>query len=376
MRSILLLCVLILTPQVRAGDAPRDCQPGGPCANPIDVRVVLLTMFEIGSDTGDRPGEFQLWAERANLTERYPFPHGHHDLFYDPERKLLAMVTGIGTLKSGPNVMALGLDQRFDLSNAYWLVAGIAGIDPEDASIGSAVWSAYLVDGDLGHEIDAREKPADWPTGYFARRSAGPYSQPRPQSQGEVFVTNIALRDWAYELTKDLELMDPEGTEEARARYTDYPNAQRPPFVTRGGHIAAMTYWHGTLMNEWANRWVEYWSDGATDFVTSAMEDTASFQAVEYLDAIGRADRNRFMVLRAGSNYTVPPSGVTAAENLLAERKGYTGMTAALEALYRVGSTVIDELSSNWARWRDEIPTLAQETPAPAAPTPARPDAF
>ena len=129
-------------------------------------------------------------------------------------------------------------------------------------------------------------------------------------------------------------------------------------------------------MNEWANRWVEYWSDGATDFVTSAMEDTASFQAVEYLDAIGRADRNRFMVLRAGSNYTVPPSGVTAAENLLAERKGYTGMTAALEALYQVGTTVIDELSSNWARWRDEIPSSAQETPGPAAPDPIRPNAF
>ena len=34
--------------------------------------------------------------------------------------------------------MALGMDPRFDFSDAYWLVAGIAGIDPEDASIGSA----------------------------------------------------------------------------------------------------------------------------------------------------------------------------------------------------------------------------------------------
>ena len=38
----------------------------------------------------------------------------------------------------------------------------IAGIDPEDASIGSVAWSSYLVDGDLGHEIDAREMPEDW----------------------------------------------------------------------------------------------------------------------------------------------------------------------------------------------------------------------
>ena len=58
--------------------------------------------------------------------------------------------------------MALGLDSRLDLSNAYWIIAGIAGIDPEDASIGSAVWSSYLVDGDLDHEIDPREMPSNW----------------------------------------------------------------------------------------------------------------------------------------------------------------------------------------------------------------------
>ena len=28
--------------------------------------------------------------------------------------------------------MALGLDPRFDLSKAYWVVAGIAGIDTEE----------------------------------------------------------------------------------------------------------------------------------------------------------------------------------------------------------------------------------------------------
>lgn len=36
-------------------------------------------------------------------------------------------------------------------------VPGIAGIDPEDGPIGSAVWADWVVDGDLGHAIDARE---------------------------------------------------------------------------------------------------------------------------------------------------------------------------------------------------------------------------
>ncbi len=78
--------------------------------------------------------------------------------------------------------MLLAPDPRFDLSKAYWLVAGIAGVDPEDASIGSAAWAEWLVDGDLAHEIDAREMPKDWPTGYFALDSTKPYDPKRPPS--------------------------------------------------------------------------------------------------------------------------------------------------------------------------------------------------
>lgn len=324
---------------------------------PLPVKVVIVTMFEIGADEGDAPGEFQLWKERRDLDVRLPFPHSHHDLFYNPESQILGMVTGIGTAKATAATMALGLDPRFDLRKAYWLVAGIAGIDPEDASIGSAVWSAYLVDGDLAYEIDAREKPADWPTGYFARRSQRPFDPNKPDPvEGEMHVANIALRDWAYDLTKGLKLFDSESLAAARAPFTEHPNARKPPFVLKGGHIAAMTFWHGALMNDWANDWVRYWSEGAADYVTSAMEETGTFLSIEYLHRLGRVDRNRVLVLRAGSNYTMPPPGVTAADYLLREKKGYSGMEAALEALYLVGSTVIDELLGNWDTYEATIP--------------------
>jgi len=333
-----------------------DCTPGGPCSTSLPVRVVLVTMFEIGEDEGDRPAEFQLWKERRPFDMQIPFPHSHHDLFYDEENQVLAMVTGIGTARSAAATMALGLDPRFDLTEAYWLVAGIAGIDPEDASIGSAVWSAYLVDGDLSHEIDAREKPEDWPTGYFARYTQGPYDPNRPEPTGEMFHINEGLRDWAYELTKDLELPDLEGLAEERALYTNYEMAQKPPFVLKGGHLAAMTFWHGEIMNEWANDWVEYWTDGKSEFVTSAMEETGTYTSIEYLDRIGKVDKHRFMVLRAGSNYTMQPPGKTAAENLLSENEGFAGMLGSLESLYLVGGTVIDEITGNWETYRDNVP--------------------
>jgi purine nucleoside permease len=325
-------------------------------ADPLPVKVVIVTMFERGADEGDAPGEFQFWKERRDLDQRFALPHAHHDLFYNPETQVLGMVTGVGTAKAAATTMAVGLDPRFDLTKAYWLVAGIAGIDPEDASIGSAAWSAYLVDGDLGHEIDVREMPEDWPFGYFARRSQRPFDPNKPTPNGEMFLINESLRDWAYNLTVDVKLPDLPGLAATRAHYTEHPNAQKPPFVLKGGHIAALTFWHGALMNEWANRWVHYWSDGNTDFVTSAMEETGTYLAIEYLHNAGRVDKNRFMVLRGGSNYTMQPPGVSAAENLLRENEGYAGMEAALESLYLVGSVVIDELLANWSVYESQIP--------------------
>ena len=64
--------------------AVQSCKPARPCAAKLPVRVVVVTMFEIGKDTGDKPGEFQLWKERRHLTETLPFPQGWHNLAYDP----------------------------------------------------------------------------------------------------------------------------------------------------------------------------------------------------------------------------------------------------------------------------------------------------
>jgi purine nucleoside permease len=325
---------------------------------PIEIKVVVVSMFEIGADSGDTAGEFQLWHERQGLTVRYPFAHSH-DLFLNPQTGVLGMVTGIGNIRSASAVMELGLDPRFDLSHAYWLVAGIAGIDPEDASIGSAAWAHYLVDGDLAHEIDSREIPADWSTGYFARYTKKPYDPKKPEPTGEIFELNARLMQWAFDLTKGVPLADSQQLKDTRARFTGYPNAQKPPFVLKGDNLASLTFWHGKLLNEWANRWVDYWSEGKGNFVTSAMEDTGTVQALLYLTPTGKVDKDRLMVLRTGSNYTMPPPGMTAAEHLLKENDGYAGLTASVEAAYQVGSVVVNEIVAKWPLYREHIPPLA-----------------
>ncbi len=92
-----------------------------------------------------------------------------------------------------------------------------------------------IVDGDLAHEIDAREIPKDWKTGYVPLGKSTPYEQPRTArfgDDGNVYHLNTALVDWAFNLTKDTELPDTPQMKERRAMYAETA-AHRPPFVLR-----------------------------------------------------------------------------------------------------------------------------------------------
>ena len=147
-------------------------------ARALPIRVVVVTMYESALETGDHFGEFRLWVERLPLNERIPFPYGFRDLRYNSEKSVIGIVSGVGTARAAASIMALGMDPRFDFTRAYWLVAGIAGVNPLEASIGSAAWVEWVVDADLAFEIDAREIPAEWSTGYLPLGKTRPYEQP------------------------------------------------------------------------------------------------------------------------------------------------------------------------------------------------------
>ena len=132
---------LLLCP---AGLAAQELKP----AAPIAVKVVVVAMFERGEDSGDVPGEYQYWVEREHLDEVLSLPAGYHHVRMNKDG-VLGLLAGVGTAKATASVMALGLDPRFDLSKAYWLIAGIGGGDPSDVSLGSAIWVDHVVDGDV-----------------------------------------------------------------------------------------------------------------------------------------------------------------------------------------------------------------------------------
>lgn len=315
--------------------------------NPIAVKVVVVTMFERGEDTGDAPGEYQLWVEREHLDQVFPMPAGYRHVRMNQDG-VLGMVTGVGTAKAAASVMALGLDTRFDLSKAYWLVAGIGGGDPADVSLGSAIWAEHVVDGDLAYEIDSREIPKDWPTGYVPLRKTKPYELPmKDEFEGEFYTLNSALVDWAYQLTRNMKLEDSEKLRTSRERFKGFPNGQRPPFVAKGDTMSGGTFWHGAKMDEWANRWVRYYTGG--NYMISAMEDTGTMQSLTFLGKAGKVDVNRVLVLRTVSNYDMQWPGATAAESLQTMTFGaYSAYLPSLEAAQRVGHAVVVEMLKKW----------------------------
>jgi len=306
---------------------------------PIEIKVVVVSMFEVGNDTGDVPGEYQYWVEREHLDTVLPFPQGYHDLRMSKDG-VLGVLTGVGTARAAATIMALGSDPRFDLTHAYFVVAGIAGIDPRMGTLGSAVWSDYVVDGDLAHEIDAREIPKDWKTGYVPLGKSTPYEQPRAArfgDDGNVYPLNTALVDWAFSLTKEIKLEDTEAMRERRQ---------------------ASTFWHGKLMNQWARDWVKYQTDGKGTYAVCGMEDTGTLQSLTWLAKAGKVDIHRVLVLRAASNFDQQREGVTAAESLAETKiRQYSAYMPSLDAAYRVGHVVVDSLVANWSQTRDHIPS-------------------
>src|SRR5437879_1020853 len=70
-RFVLVLIVVAISPIHLFAQATSSSKP-------IPIKVVIVAMFERGEDTGDTPGEYQLWVEREHLDQIMPLPSPRH----------------------------------------------------------------------------------------------------------------------------------------------------------------------------------------------------------------------------------------------------------------------------------------------------------
>jgi purine nucleoside permease len=331
--------LLVLAGLAHAADAPA----------PRAVKVLVITMF---------PPEAQPWIEAFKLGEKIAVPGlspDHPELRCNTDDVCL-VIAGMGHANVAASTLAVTLDPRFDFRRSYVLIAGIAGIDPARGTLGTAAWARWLVDAGIAHEIDAREMPKDWRTGYYGILTKGPGEKPKLEYRTEVARLDETLLQAALALTRDVELADSDKAQAYRARYRE-PAARGKPGVTQCDTLGGDTWWHGHRLGAHARAWTTLMTDGQGTYCTTQQEDNATYNALERAAAAGRVDLKRLAVLRTGSNFDRPYPAQTAHASLIASTTGATGgFGIATKNLALVGGVLVRDIVARWDAWREGVP--------------------
>jgi purine nucleoside permease len=308
-------------------------------------KVLVVTMFG---------GEAKPWLEGEALTRKIAVA-GLSKAYPDiacTDAQLCLLTTGMGYANAASSVSAVLYSGQFDLSKTYFVIAGIAGVDPAQGTLGSAHWARYAIDGGLQNEIDPREMPADWSAGFVAIGSGAPGKKVEMRYGTEVYRLNEDLLQAAFRLSKDVALSDSEPAKTYRARYGQGP-AAAPPEVSICDTVSSDTWWHGEKIGSAMAAWAKLLTDGAATYCTTQQEDNATLTALKRGAEAGLVDFDRIVLLRTASNFDREAPGQSAAESLAARSGGYMPSVA---NAYRVAGVLARAITSNWSGWKDGPP--------------------
>jgi purine nucleoside permease len=322
------------------GASPSSAQ--NDVGGPRPVKVLIISMFG---------PEGQPWIDGLGLDQQLSVPGLSPD--YPTVNcnadDVCQLTTGMGHTNAAASTAALIFSNQFDLSRTYFLIAGIAGIDPTQGTLGSAAWARYLVDFGIAWEIDAREIPADWSTGYLGINTRAPGEKPPLDYRTEVFRLNEQLLQAALRLSRTGTLIDSPEAIAYRANW-DIAPANQPPAVVQCDTAAGDTWWHGALLEKQAQDWTKLLTDGLGTYCTTQQEDNATFEALLRGQAAGKLTTERVAVLRTGSNFDRPYPGQTAYDSLATSISG--GFVPATQNLFYAGAPLVNEIVTDWEAWQ------------------------
>lgn len=249
------------------------------------------------------------------------------------------------------SVSALTSSDLFDLSKTYFLITGIAGVNPKKATIGSVALPKFAIQMDTQMEFDAREIPADWPTGYVPLGADSTSSYPKFITGSEIYELSDALRKRAMSFVKDVTLEDSPKAKEYRARFAESPRgsyhaATLDPAVLEGDVLSSNTFWHGRLLADAMGHVAKTYTSGKAEYVMTAQEDTAILAALLRAEIQGQVDFSRISITRAGSDFDRQPSNVVPQLPFDMDRSG--GLEPALCNLYLTGVIIVQGILRSW----------------------------
>jgi purine nucleoside permease len=93
------------------------------------------------------------------------------DVHCTADYSVCQVTAGESEINAASSISAVALSPRFDLTSTYFMIAGIAGVNPKIATLGSVAFARFSVQVALQYEFDAREMPANFTTGYLGMPS-------------------------------------------------------------------------------------------------------------------------------------------------------------------------------------------------------------
>jgi purine nucleoside permease len=326
-------------------------QPPAAGAAPLAVKVLVINLF--GLEAAPWIAALKPTRDIAvlGLSTDYPFVKCNADA-------VCQMTTGMGHANAAASVMAVMVSGRFDLRRTYFLIAGVAGIDPTRGTLGSAAWARYLVDAGIAHEIDARELPKGWSEGYFGVMTNGPDEVPRFDYRTEVFQLDDSLLRQALALSRGVQLEDAEDLRAYRRHYAEL-TAKQPPSVIQCDTLSGDTWWSGQQLGEHARHWTKLLTDGKGVYCTTQQEDNAVLNVLTRGSAARLLDLRRVADLRSGADFDRPYPGQTAVATLLDQRRLNDSATVAADNLVHAGMPLVNAIVAHWDEWQRGVPPTA-----------------
>jgi len=244
---------------------------------------------------------------------------------------------------------ALTFSSLFDFRTTCFFIAGIAGVSPKVATLGSVTFARYAVQVALQYEFDAEEIPDNFTTGYVPLGSTSPGEYPQSIYGTEVFEVNDALRQLAIGFAKTAKLNDSTDAVAYRANYATtnayIPGSDAPSVV--GCDVATSdVYFSGTLLSEAFENTTKLYTNGSGVYCTTAQEDNATLEALLRGAISNLTDFSRIIVMRTASDFDRPYAGEADTFNLFYANQG--GFEPAINNIYLAGIKVVEGILTEW----------------------------
>jgi len=303
-------------------------------------------MFSPEADVWYGIPEFDLLAMNISvpgLSMLYP------DIHCTADGEICQLTTGESEINAATTISSLVASPYFNFSQTYFMIAGIAGVNPEVATLGSVTFAKYAVQVALQYEFDAREMPENFTTGYVPLGATAPGQYPTSIYGTEVFEVNEALRDLAIAFANTAGLNDSDAAVSYRAKYAaveSFAAGATGPSVVACDVATSDVYYSGTLLSEAFANTTQLYTNGSGIYCTTAQEDNASLEAFLRAAVSGRIDFSRIIVMRTASDFDRPFPGEAATFNLFWADQG--GFGPAIQNIYRAGIKVVEGIVEGW----------------------------